>query len=392
MANIYGTSGADSLDGTGAADQIYGFPSGSDPTLETGDDVLNGLGGNDSLRGGGGNDTLDGGSGNDTLYGEVGDDTLRGGDGNDILEDEYRSGINLQGPPGSDVLDGDAGDDSITSNAGADQIDGGAGNDSVFINRLGSTANTTLIETSPGASTTLVGDGTTIVNVERISMWLGNGDDVVTLLRGGELVGWGGDDELTIGQAGKLIGGDGDDVLTGSSGADILSDDGEAGEVNSERDILRGGGGNDYIRAGGNDEIDGGSGIDQLYLVRSSFGVTSSTPVVLDLSNPTALQTLADGTTIVNVEVLDVFAGSSGDDVVTASAYSGEYLAGGIGDDILNGGAGADELLGGVGNDTLYVDSGNDKVTERVQDAGIDTVISTVNFTLNLTADRKSVV
>ena len=72
MADIYGTSGDDILDGTSDADNIIGYE---------------------------GNDTLQGGDGNDYLDGGQSDDVLEGGAGNDLLvdyqggSDTYRWGV-----------------------------------------------------------------------------------------------------------------------------------------------------------------------------------------------------------------------------------------------------------------------------------------------------------
>jgi hypothetical protein len=102
MANITGTSKADSLTGTSNADRIRG------------------LAGNDTLSGAGGADTLFGGFGNDKTG--SGADRLNGGGGNDRLD----------GEDGNDTLNGDNGNDVIVAGRGNDAIDGGSGNDRVL--------------------------------------------------------------------------------------------------------------------------------------------------------------------------------------------------------------------------------------------------------------------
>ncbi|MFM5945521.1 MAG: furin, partial [Dolichospermum sp.] len=59
-------------------------------------------------------------------------------------------------------------------------------------------------------------------------------------------------------------------------------------------------------------------------------------------------------------------------------------ITGNSANNILTGGLGADTLTGGDGSDTYYVDNAGDVVTELYNDAlgGVDTVFSSVNFTL----------
>ena len=80
---------------------------------------------------GGGKDELHGGIGNDILYGQGGDDKLYGEDGDDIL----------YGGTGNDILDGGAGNDLLVGGAGNDTLSGGTGNDRL----LGGQGNDTLI-------------------------------------------------------------------------------------------------------------------------------------------------------------------------------------------------------------------------------------------------------
>ena len=72
----HGTTGNDSLTGSGQGDIVFG---------RAGDDVLLGLAGGDHLIGGDGSDTLLGGRGDDKLAGGAGADTVRGGSGADVL-------------------------------------------------------------------------------------------------------------------------------------------------------------------------------------------------------------------------------------------------------------------------------------------------------------------
>ncbi|KAA0182516.1 type I secretion C-terminal target domain-containing protein, partial [Cupriavidus gilardii] len=93
-AIVEGTSSADTVDGTGNSDRLYGY---------AGDDTLNGGDGNDLLRGGAGNDTLNGGNGNDLLIGGAGNDTMSGGAGGDVFLYEVTANDGTGGN-GSDVI------------------------------------------------------------------------------------------------------------------------------------------------------------------------------------------------------------------------------------------------------------------------------------------------
>jgi Ca2+-binding RTX toxin-like protein len=57
------------------------------------------------------------------------------------------------------------------------------------------------------------------------------------------------------------------------------------------------------------------------------------------------------------------------------------FLTGNNSNNNLNGGAGIDTMIGGAGNDTYIVDSTTDVITEA-DNAGIDTVASSVSFSL----------
>jgi len=76
----------------------------------------------------------------------------------------------------------------------------------------------------------------------------------------------------------------------------------------------------------------------------------------------------------------NTFYGGSGNDVLSGLAGT-DTLVGGAGNDVLNGGLGIDHMTGGAGNDIFYVDNAGD-VVDEANGAGIDTVLSTINFSL----------
>lgn len=101
VPTIFGTDGADELDGTPA------------------DDVIVGLGGKDSISAGAGNDKICAGAGDDQIDGGSGSDMLSGDDGNDVVS----------GGAGADVVHGGGGKDVLICDAKNDVCDGGEGQD-----------------------------------------------------------------------------------------------------------------------------------------------------------------------------------------------------------------------------------------------------------------------
>src|SRR5262249_2772800 len=148
----------------------------------------------------------------------------------------------LDGDAGGDSMFGDAGDDQLFSRLGegpgagqTEALDGGSGIDFALIDRSDKSRSYTLDLNDPSLVSAL-GDGTTIVNVERIEFHAGSGND---RLAGGAL-----DDILTGGAGSDLLDGNaGNDMLNGGAGIDIL--DGDA-----DNDIIIGGAGADLIDGG----------------------------------------------------------------------------------------------------------------------------------------------
>ncbi|WP_442583027.1 beta strand repeat-containing protein [Mesorhizobium sp. ASY16-5R] len=436
MPYIYTSNGTENRTGTADADYLYGYQENANPTDDVGDDVLDGAGGDDSVYGGGGNDTLYGGAGRDYLYGHSGNDTIDvgldggsayGGEGNDTLigsdvwdtlngeagSDIINAGDGddylIDGPyndlSSSDTLNGGAGNDEIESYGGADKIDGGIGLDRLYLDRSSALVSLKFNFVSAAATTTLVGDGTTVTGVERFHIRTGLGHDEITTGAGDDTIYSGaGNDIISTGQGADSISagadndtvdaGDGNDYLYGEGGNDTLQGglgddtlyDGSYSDVTSI-DTLNGGAGYDTLSSsGGKDTIDGGADFDVLYLDRSN----ATKALTFLLASTASVTTLVgDGTTVVNVERFDITLGSGNDNVTTGSGN--DTIRGGDGDDTLDGGAGSDSLSGGDGNDTLilgadgsygYGGEGNDTITGSASsdsiygDEGSDTIDS----------------
>lgn len=166
---------------------------------------------------------------------------------------------------------------------------------------------------------------------------------------------------------GALVLGSGDDVIdsTGGhlSGLVMLGagDDEFFGSLDG--DVVQGG--------TGADALDGGAGIDiASYESADSF-------VIADLAQPANNAGEAAGDTFVSIEGLS---GSRFGDQLYGDARANR-LWGNESGDLLDGRAGADLMRGGTGNDTYVVDNAGDRVIERA-DAGLDTVVSSVGYTL----------
>ncbi len=277
--------------------------------LFDGNDTMTGGAAPEVIHGYGGNDSIDGGDGNDELIGFVGDDTLTGGAGNDALD----------GGAGNDIMNGGEGDDRFTNvggilNTGIDTIDGGAGNDSAELTLTVANVSVSNAGMNTNAGVTF-SNGKSIRNVEVVEFFTGAGNDTLTLVDGGAVVGrfyaGGGTDTLiadfststidwnlvpsgqfNLGQfngaqldsveryvvstgsgADSLRGGTGNDILSGGSGNDFLT--GRAG-VNT----LSGGDGNDRFSVeGGVDAIDGGAGIDTVSVAAGATAINWGTLV-----------------------------------------------------------------------------------------------------------------
>ncbi len=314
---LRGEAGADLLAGWGGDDYLDGGPDNDALFGGWGNDWLRGSIGDDWLSGHQGQDLLQGGLGHDTLYGGAGDDQLDGGAGHDLLVgDEWEAQGGAGDHIGNDMLFGGDGDDELYGNGGDDQLDGGNGDD-LLVGGSGRD----LLRGGSGADRLDAGAGADFLEG-------GDGDD---LLQGGD-----GDDFLSGGQgADELSGGDGHDTLLGGLGADLLF--GGAGN-----DQLDGGEDNDQLVGGaGADKLDGGEGDDVL------IGLAAGSAAF----DPGNLLKGGGGN--------DYLEGADGGDTLLGGSGDDRILGGG-GDDLLDGGAGADALYGGAGDDRITAGDGAD--------------------------------
>jgi Ca2+-binding RTX toxin-like protein len=167
-------------------------------------------------------------------------------------------------------------------------------------------------------------------------------------------------------QNNTLIGGAGNDFIDGREGNDTLN--GNGGD-----DTIIGGAGNDILDGGtGADNMAGGIGNDTYYVDNLGDIVTEAVNSGTDTINASI-----DYTLVLNVENLNL----TGTTISGTGNALNNTITGNDSDNIIDGKGGNDRLVGGKGNDTYYVDSTSDTLVEAV-DAGNDTVIANLDFSL----------
>jgi Ca2+-binding RTX toxin-like protein len=411
---IYGTDGANSLDGrlgnniidgrdgydfveyngggrhnviADLSNGIASFTKGLDGTSYT-DTLINiegvvGSSNSDTIKGDAKDNKLYGGAGNDTLDGGAGNDTLSGGAGNDTLD----------GGDGSDWLYGGVGDDIIDGGAGFDRIDFRESTSSVVVNFSSGTA----VGAAIGSDTIsnierVIGsnfDDTLIGSTTDDDVWEsftgGLGDDIIDGAGGIDYVWYGRSDagiQVDL-KTGAVTGGEGEDQLTsiewvgGSNFSDILL--GSEGDDGFHPDALGNNGAGSNFKVGGADIIDGKGGVDTVSYANtgtddgfSPSGIVANLIVgevtdpagnVDQLSNIENINGSSYNDNIIGDHNANILRGIDGDDV----------LSGGSGNDTLDGGSGNDALTGGSGSDAFFFQGafGNDRITDYDSDEDI---------------------
>ncbi|KJV05626.1 VCBS domain-containing protein [Methylocucumis oryzae] len=235
----------------------------------------------------------------------------------------------LFGFDGADRLIGNEGDDSLEGGFGADTLLGGLGNDHYFaVDAL----DTVTEHSGQGIDTVY-----TTLNYS-----LGENLDNVVLLA---------DSEEAFGNAlaNNLTGNDNNNTLDGGANADTMA--GGAGDddyvVDNSADVVIEAANNGYDR------------------------ILSSVNFALAANVEALILTGSNDADITGNEFANLLTGNSGNNQVFGLD----------GDDTLNGGLGLDTLMGGLGDDVYQIERDDDVIIEA-QAAGMDTVESSVTYTL----------
>jgi len=279
------------------------------------------------------------------IQGTAGDDNKAGTASSDVI----------LGLAGNDSLTGLAGGDTLDGGTGADTMAGGTGNDTYVVDSVGDW----IVEGAGDANDRMLASISVDLNVRYANI------EHVTLTGTAAL---------------NATGNGADNMLTGNGGANIL--DGGVGD-----DTLIGGAGNDTYKVdSGTDvvtELPGG-GIDTVANSAFTFtlgpnienltmtGNNAANGIGNELSNK--ITGTGAGTILFDFQALF---GNGGNDTLIGNTHS----------DHLNGGTGADSMVGGAGSDIYFVDDAGDKVMESGPSTDIDSVESSITYTLGATLE-----
>ncbi|MDQ4086774.1 MAG: hypothetical protein M3177_01975 [Pseudomonadota bacterium] len=328
---ITGTEQTDFLDGT------YG------------PDTIRGMGGDDSLYGGWGGDRISGGYGNDKINSGQGNDIVAGGAGDDTIVDELGGADSLFGNDGDDVItlrreDRTAPRDNVT-------IDAGAGSDQVTAAKL-----------NAGEMNILLGDGADALVLMapggKVTVGLGAGSDLVDFRGSGTGLPF---EPPPIGGTATIV-----DFDTAPGGDYFNWSDLDLYLTNEVYGGSRMASGHLQLVQSGTDTL--------LQVDRDGGGDEWVTVVVFKATRATAF----NKTNFAGHP--NVVFGTGAGEAVTGTAGA-DVVWGLGGDDEMRGGTGPDLLDGGAGNDIYFIISTEDRARE-LPGAGIDTVRSTVSYTL----------
>lgn len=330
------------------------------------DDLLFGTDGADTIEGGRGTDDIRGGAGDDVL-GSEGNGILRGEDGADRLS-QFR---------GFADLDGGAGDDILAVDDGGTRIEGGSGSDTIVpswitylvdFDILRSTDQLKFIEPYEfnGQAlefvTTLQVHGVENINMSQALQLTFGGDAEANTAAAGpgadRLDGRGGDD--------ILIGRGGADTLTGGAGADLFLYSDATASTATAYDIIT-----DFETSADRilfNVVDPTSvslirsGAATFLFVQTAGGAAMTIGVTGDVNGGDIAVNTGTGALLNNIRAYDKGVYLIGDAAANTliGSNAGDPIQGGAGDDVIIGGGGGDPLFGEAGADTFRYRAASD--------------------------------
>ena len=235
----------------------------------------------------------------------------------------------------------------ITGNSGNNKLDGGI--DSAIDTLQGGAGNDTyVLRDTLDQIVEAIRSGTDTIETTQSSFSMVNYANVENLAYSG------------TGTGVTFTGNSGNNALTGTDGADSL--DGGDGV-----DTLNGGKGDDiYIVDNSFDIILDDSGTDTVYTSASRYTLAGGLENLFNAKDSAA-----------------TLVGNSNDNSIKGGAGK-DSLCGGAGNDTLfsSSGSDSDTLVGGTGNDFYVISSANKPTIQEDTDGGVDTVLSSISYTL----------
>jgi Ca2+-binding RTX toxin-like protein/uncharacterized protein YegL len=406
---------------------------------DAGIDSLLGGAGNDSLSGGAGIDTLIGGTGSDTYLVDTTTDTLteNANAGTDRVSSSVTyilgsnienltltgtSAINGTGNTFNNSIIGNTGNNHLDGSTGSDTMTGGTGNDTYIVDVTGDVVNETSttateIDSIQSSATYTLNSNIENLTLTGISAINGTGNTINNSITGNTanntLSGGAGNDSLN-GGAGidTLIGNVGDDIYVVDTTTDVLTENASEGidsvvsnvtytlgsnienltltgtgatngTGNAINNIMTGNRSNNTFWGGdGVDTLIGGAGNDTYLVNITTDTITENANEGIDSVSSSATYTL--GNNIENLTLTGTSAINGTGNTINnniAGNTANNTLSSDAGNDTLDGDAGIDTLIGGTGHDIYVVDTTTDVLTENA-DQGIDSVVSSVTYTL----------
>ena len=272
---------------------------------------------------------------------------------------------NANGGAGNDIIIGNQANNTLHGNGGDDTLFYTSGNDALFGDARGAHGDTADFSMASRA---------VIINPVAVFQTLTIGGQTLTIqIMPGSLLGdTSGDRYNVTTTAGAMMASlTGIENLTGSRFNDFII--GDTGD-----NTIKAGDGNDRVYyTGGLDDLDGGTGTDTINF--SSFGTAVSVSVRVSKDGSEAFT--SDSSSIPLIGTLRSIGVLRGFENVVGTAFA-DVIEGSNGANRIDGGDGADRMSGSNGDDVYIVDNAGDNVHEVASTGGINSVSSSVSFTL----------